>query len=414
MTARIGLEMMGSARTASNTLAVVYGASAGVGGLGIQAANAISDLADAGFRVLAIGPGRSPNVEFPDGVTSRSLPSGISRTVVRYTWLRWLAGRTQYLNDTRLGAAAATMVAQARPDACYCFTQVALESFRWANRVKLPAILESPNGHLRNFRATYVRETRKFGAAPYLGHPTKAMLARVEEEYARADLIRVSSDWAKQTFIAQGVAREKIVVIPQRPTASFCPPAHRLPPVGPFRVCFVGTLDLRKGFVYLLRAMRHFERDQIAVRLVGGTVDRLTRRILAQERLGLNVEVVPGNPLPSLHWAEIFVLPTLEDGSPFAVVEAMAAGLPLVVTDACGNAPLIRNHESGWVVPAADEAALADALHHAYRRRAELPQMGMLARADWERLAAESHTGPLRDLLRESVMRVGEREPIGT
>ncbi|NDA92900.1 MAG: glycosyltransferase, partial [Betaproteobacteria bacterium] len=58
-----------------------------------------------------------------------------------------------------------------------------------------------------------------------------------------------------------------------------------------------------------------------------------------------------------MHWGELFVLPTLEDGSPFVVLEAMAAGVPVVVTTECGSHDMIRTGENGWVVPPADETA---------------------------------------------------------
>jgi glycosyltransferase involved in cell wall biosynthesis len=389
--------------TRSQTVALVYGTAAGVGGLGIQSANAVADLAAVCNHVLAFGPGPAPAKASFDGVQWHQAEFPGSVLPTHFTWLRWWTGRLQILNDTRLGGWAAAAVDRARPDCCYCFTQVALETLRWANRAGVPAILESPNGHIENYREVYRREAGRWGNGVYLGHPSQAMVERVKEEYTRADLIRVSSDWAMRSLTSFGVPERKVVVVPQPPTAdSICPPRRRLPPEGRFRVCFVGTLDLRKGFVYLLRAARRFGADRVTVRLVGGTVDRLTRRLLARERVGLDVEVVPGDPLPALQWAELFVLPTLEDGSPFAVVEAMAAGVPLIVTDACGNAPLLRPGETGWVVPAGDEAGLFDALSRAFARRGELPGMGEAARADWELLAAESNAQPVRALLEQA------------
>jgi glycosyltransferase involved in cell wall biosynthesis len=386
------------------TVAVVYGSVAGVGGLGLQSANAIADLAELAEPVLAIGPGRAPGALSSPRVTWLDLPRGVSPFAARYSWLRWCTGRLQYLADTRLGRMAADVVARAGPDICYCFTQVGLETLRWANRAKVPAILESPNGHIRNFREVYRREARRFGASWYLGHPSAALVERVEEEYSRADLIRVSSEWARESLAHAGVARDKLVLVPQRPVAQdFLPLASRPTPAGRLRVCFVGTLDLRKGFIYLLRAARRFGPERIVLQLVGGTVDRQTRRLLARERSGLDVEAAPGQPLPALHWAELFVLPTLEDGSAFVVVEAMAAGVPVITTDQCGNASLIRPGETGWVVRAADEDALLAALNEAYARRADLRRMGAAARADWERLMRESNLPALRALLEQAL-----------
>jgi glycosyltransferase involved in cell wall biosynthesis len=384
------------------SVAVVYGARAGLGGLGLQSLNAVTDVAAVAGRVLAVGPGPAAGVTAGGCIDWHDLPPMVSPFVRRWSWLRWQAGRLQQLADGRLGKAAAERVARARPACCYCFTQVALETLRWANRAGVPAVLESPNGHLRDFRAVYVREATRLGAGVYRGHPSEAMVERVEEEYARADRIRVSSEWARASLVAGGVPADKVVVVPQRPSArGFSPPTGRLPPAGSLRVCFVGTLDLRKGFTYLLRAARRWGAGRVALRLVGGTVDRPTRRLLERERAGLDVTVAPGEPLPHLHWAELFVLPTLEDGSPFAVVEAMAAGVPLVVTDACGNASLVRPGETGWVVPAGDEDALVAALSQAFTRRAELAGMGAAARTDWERLDAASNVSALRALLEQ-------------
>ena len=384
-------------------VAVVYGTRVGIGGLGIQVGNAVADLARQVPAVVAVGPGSGPEALPPlvvGRVDWRTAPAVLSPAAARYTWLRWLIGRRQYLHDTRVGRWAAGEVAVVRPDLCYCFTQVALETFRWRHAAGVKCILESPNGHMRNFRQVYVRETRRWGGHCYLGHPTPAMVDRVEEEYARADLIRVSSHWAKQSFIDHGVAAQRVIVVPQRPAASEVPPPPDRPPGnGRLRVCFVGSLDLRKGFAYLLRAIRRIGPDRVSVTLVGGTGDRLTRRLLAREATGLDVRVAPGDPSAAYLGAELFVLPTLEDGSPFVVLEAMAAGLPLIVTDQCGNSPLVRPGESGWVVPAGDEGALAAALADSLARRADLPIMGARARADWEALNACSTAAGITELL---------------
>jgi glycosyltransferase involved in cell wall biosynthesis len=154
-------------------------------------------------------------------------------------------------------------------------------------------------------------------------------------------------------------------------------------------VVFVGTLDLRKGFVYLLDALCVLQRS-VALEIVGGTVDRCTRRMLEERTGALDLRVAPGNPRAAYHRAELSVLPTLEDGSPFAAAEAMASALPLVVTPACGAAEWVDAGRTGWVVPARDAGAIAGALADALRRRGDLPAMGRAARADTERRAGSA------------------------
>jgi UDP-glucose:(heptosyl)LPS alpha-1,3-glucosyltransferase len=168
------------------------------------------------------------------------------------------------------------------------------------------------------------------------------------------------------------------------------PPAVRLQQDGPLRLCFVGSLDFRKGFVYLLRAMRLIGPSRVSLEIVGATGDRYCAKLLAREGAGLNIKYAPGNPVSAYHQAELFVLPTLEDGSPFAVAEAMACGLPVIVTDSCGSAEWVRSGQSGWVVRAAHPEALAAAMEDALNRRRDLISMGLLARQDVEHRAGAS------------------------
>src|SRR5262249_58507913 len=124
--------------------------------------------------------------------------------------------------------------------------------------------------------------------------------------------------------------------------------------------------DVRKGFAHLLRAVRAVGANRVHVQLVGATGDRGSRRLLASERTGLTVEVAPGDPVPGYHRAELFVLPSLEDGFGFVAAEAMACGLPVVVTDQCGAQEWVTPGREGWVIAAGDVDALtrvlADAL----------------------------------------------------
>lgn len=367
--------------------ALIYGVPLGPGGLAVQSANALAALAAAGVDLHALGPvgaARSrpdlPSIRWHDHAMA-------ARRWRRVPWLRSFQGAARFRDDVRLGTWAARELTRIQPQLCYAFTQVALESLRWARRNRVPSVLESPNGHLDDFRGVYVREHARWCGGRYRGHPTRAMVERVKEEYQLADRIRVSSEWARDSLVAGGVPAEKITVL-QQPIdlQRFRPGGVRPVSDGPLRVVFVGTLDLRKGFVYLLRAVRRL-RGQVTLELVGGTADRCSRRLLAREAAGLDVRVAPGDPRAAYDRAELSVLPTLEDGSPFAVAEAMACALPVVVTDCCGAREWIEPGRAGWIVPAGRDDALADALADALRRRKELHAMGRAARGAAERRA---------------------------
>jgi glycosyltransferase involved in cell wall biosynthesis len=309
--------------------------------------------------------------------------SWFTRNVTRRVW----PGRLVLDHDRTLGQWAAAQLDRLRPERVYAFTQVGLESLRWAKSAGVPAVLDNPNGHIRNFANVYRREWARWHGGRYPGHPTSAMIERIELEYALADRIRVSSTWAKESMVRHGVAAEKVFVCAQPiDLTRFVPPVNRAAGVGPLRISFAGILDLRKGFVYLLRAARALGRGRAAIELVGAVGDRASKRILARERIGLDVTVAPGDPVPAHHRAEVFVQPTLEDGFGFAVVEAMACGLPVIITDQCGAAEWVSHRETGWIIPAGDERALTDVLERCLTDRAMLVEMGLRARQ-----AVESH-----------------------
>jgi glycosyltransferase involved in cell wall biosynthesis len=214
------------------------------------------------------------------------------------------------------------------------------------------------------------------------------MVKRVEREYALATHVRVSSAWTRASLGANGVPDARMTVLQQPVDLHRFPAAAReVRTDGPLRVCFVGSLDLRKGFVYLLQAARNLK-GALQVELVGATGDRCCRTLLDRERLGLDVDVRPGDPRPALARADVFVLPTLEDGSPFAVAEAMATALPVVTTASTGAAEWVRHSQSGWIVEPGSSDALTTALEAARARRDMLPAMGHQARVDTERRVA--------------------------
>src|SRR6266404_6259510 len=257
-------------------LALVYGAPAGVGGLGVQVANAVQGLAIEGVELHAFGPGHTERWPLPGAIPKifwHDAPSGVSKFRARYTLLRWRQGQLVLENSDVIGSWAALQIERLQPDFCYLFTQVALESLKWAARASIPTVLESPNGHIRNFRRVYDEESARWCSATFHGHPNAAMVERVENEYLLASRLRVSSEWSRRSMLSCGVTDKEIGMFEQpvnlsRHTPNPSPPRAE----GPLRVCYVGSLDLRKGFVYLLRAANTLGAN-IDLEIVGATGD---------------------------------------------------------------------------------------------------------------------------------------------
>lgn len=381
--------------------AFIYGVVAGIGGLGLQAATALTALAEGEASVHAYGPGRVarwPLSDIEPAVLWHESPQFIPSWAFRYSWWRWYQGQYQLQCDRRLGSWARSEVEHLQPQRCYVFTQVGLETLRWARSNDVPTVLDNPNGHIRDYWEVFNEESLRWCGHKHIEHPTMMMVERVEEEYELADRIRVSSQWAKDSMVARGVSAGKIQVVFQPLNLShFYPASERAETDGPLRICYVGNLNLAKGFTYLLRAIKAVGSEHINLEVVGSTGSRSSRRLFERERRGLAVASAPGNPVPAYQRAEVFVMPSLHDGFGFVVAEAMACGLPVIVTEDCGAASWVSDGVTGWVIPSGEPNALAHSLKKAMRRRHELKAMGELARTEVERRAGSACLGDLCD-----------------
>jgi glycosyltransferase involved in cell wall biosynthesis len=122
-------------------------------------------------------------------------------------------------------------------------------------------------------------------------------------------------------------------------------------------ILFVGTLRPVKGLTYLIEAMK-ITRDKnkdIQLMLVGSGEERVHLEVLIK-KLKLKkcvnfIGKVPNEEVPEYMFAsDVFVLPSLSEGFPNVVLEAMASGLPIVATNVGGLSEIIKDGENGFVV----------------------------------------------------------------
>jgi glycosyltransferase involved in cell wall biosynthesis len=103
--------------------------------------------------------------------------------------------------------------------------------------------------------------------------------------------------------------------------------------------------------------------------------------------------------------ADVFVLPSRSEGRPNAVIEALAAGLPVISSDLPGVEGLVEDGVNGWRVQAEDVAALASALDEANSNPGERERRAVAARASIrEQGASWAETGAAYDALFRGVL----------
>lgn len=147
---------------------------------------------------------------------------------------------------------------------------------------------------------------------------------------------------------------------------------------------FVGRLRIRKGVEVALEAVAALAAEGRAARLLiagdgehrGALEARAAALGLGAERVRFLGRVSAGQVRTLLGQAAALVVPSIYEGMPLVVLEAMAAGVPVVASRVSGIPEVVVDGETGWLVPAEDPPALASALAHLLGDPAERARRG--------------------------------------
>ena len=250
-------------------------------------------------------------------------------------------------------------------EAVYAFNGAALEIFQAARKLGINTIIDQTAAPWRFNKGLLEEETRNWPGwedSPSEIDASGALARREEAEWPLADRIVCGSAFAADAVAVCGGDVERCAVVPYSGYSGAGNPVV-LPSddrAGPVRVLFVGTLQLRKGIQYLAEAAAKLGGDDIVFRAVGPNI--LSRA--ATTYVGEHIELV--GPIPRdrvadhYRWADIFVLPTLSEGSANVVYEAMAAGVAVITTKNAGS--IVSHDRTGLLVPSRDAEALGSAI----------------------------------------------------
>jgi glycosyltransferase involved in cell wall biosynthesis len=327
---------------------------------------------------------------------------GSKRPGLRRAVARW---RTERF-DIRL----ARTVERTRPGALLAFSDVgsgaALPACR---RLGVPTILSMVHGDVREERRVLAQEAETapeflpiyLGSARLDRDELAWLHARRLRDLELADRVVVPSDHIAETLVRYGTPRARVRVVPY---AADC---HRFRPVAGKRhhaACtflFAGGISQRKGIKYLLEAWRTIRRPGWRLQLLGplpADPTPLRPYLDLVEPLG---RVAHAEMPARMAAANVFVFPSLFEGSAVVTYEALACGLPGVVTAEAGS--VARDGVEGFIVPARDVEALAARMEQLGRDPALREHMAAAARAraldfDWPRYHA-ALVGVVRDLV---------------
>jgi len=207
------------------------------------------------------------------------------------------------------------------------------------------------------------------------GVPVVARVPATEgaQHYAEVELVTAVSEAVKNHLVEQGMSPAKIEVLyngvdlarfSDLPSRELSRQQFNLPPDA-FAVTCVASLTPRKGQRFLLDAVKQLENPNVHI-LLAGEGDQETPLREQAKALGLEDRVhflgFTGDVRPVLAASDVVVLPSSHEGLPNSLLEAMAAGLPVIATNIAGVPEIVSDGKTGFLVPHSEVEPLTQAL----------------------------------------------------
>ncbi|QNP51198.1 glycosyltransferase family 4 protein [Hymenobacter qilianensis] len=263
-------------------------------------------------------------------------------------WL-WLTREWSWLAQDTLDRHVAAHLKQAT--ALIALSGSGLHSGAVAQRQGGYHICDRGSSHIR-FQDRILREEYARFGVPFPGIDPR-IIAKEEAEYQQADFITVPSEFVKKSFIEMGVPVGKLVKMVYGARLDRFKQVGE-PPKDRFRVLWVGSVSLRKGFLDLLEAFASLKSPNKEL-LVVGSVEPEMKSLLKRRRKVEGVcfrGTVSNQELPMLYsTAHVFVLPSIEEGLSMVQGEALACGCPVIASTNTGAEDLFSDRVEGYIVP---------------------------------------------------------------
>lgn len=267
------------------------------------------------------------------------------------------------------------LLRQIQPDVAYLFGQIRTLGWAWAaRRAGVPLLVGAERGSGTRWINRLGRRLDKHVLDGYITNSRQTARVMQQQIGIRPDRIFVAYnglDLAPPSLATPPLATPPLAALPQAVDEPI--------------VCVANIRPL-KGQIVLLQAVRRLQATYPALRAVLVGEDLTQGRFFQEvEAQGLHDTFrwtgFVADVKPYLAQASIFVLPSLyREGLPTSILEAMWAGLPVVASQVGGVDELVRDGETGWLVPPGEVEILAERLAQLLADAALRRQMGQRAR----------------------------------
>lgn len=233
--------------------------------------------------------------------------------------------------------------------------------FREAKRAGCRTIMESIIASPRAEKRLLEEEESRYPhwMAPGTAVSSSHFQDLVDEEYALADQIICGSPFVRESIRQSGGPVDRCAIVPYGVPLKVAANGRMRKAGDPLRVLTVGAVGLRKGIQYVAEAAGLVGKV-CAFRLVGPLQAKPEIGGALAAQIGYLGAVPKAKIQEHYQWADVFLLPSICEGSATVIYEAMGFGLPIVTTFNSGS--VVTDGKEGYVVPIRDPSAIARSL----------------------------------------------------
>ena len=274
------------------------------------------------------------------------------------------------------GKAASKKISLQNLDILVGWSSFSLESFK---RVKKNCvkILERGSTHIEYQKNILKEEYDLLGIKKNL--PSNQIIQRELEEYEISDYISVPSEFVKKTFLNKGIDENKIIKVPYGVNLKHFYKIKNSDNFSKFRVICVGSISVRKGVIYLLKAFSQLNLPNSELLIIGNIEEEmkpLIKKFINNDKIKF-VGIKNQNQLVNYYnISNLFVTCSIEEGLSMVQAQAMACGLPVVCTPNTGGEEIIDDNINGYILPIRNIEILKEKIEFLYNNKDQMDTMG--------------------------------------
>ena len=337
----------------------------------------------------------------------------------KITAFQWLGFRYQYelkkvgttdvfyKYNRKFGKKVAALLGSVDANAVYGFTGSSLEIFKKAKKMGLKCILEQMSAPVA-VSANVIKNEHKQWPGWQKEQATEwdlqKWVPRERSEWDLADKIISPSAYVSAELQKKGLPGDLVTSVPFAVSGhKFKPKEHTFDGKRPLRILYVGAIRLLKGIPYLLEGLSMLDPKKIEVVLIGQNYLNSGKLKKYQHLVDFKGQVPRSKLTKAYHRADVFVMPSLCEGSATVNYEARACGLPAVATHTSGT--WIKDGAEGFVIPRRSPEAIADGLEKFLQKPGLVSAMSQENIANTEAYTWNAYEQRLYDIAHELVSR---------